>query len=225
MKLLAIDTSAALCSAALLDDDQLTQRSQLAPRRHAELILPMMDELLHEAGLVLAELDALAYGHGPGSFTGVRIAAAVTQGAAFGADLPVIGISTLAGLAQGVWRRQRAPRVLCALDARMGEVYWGAYAADDLGLMRGFGRDRVTAPTQVRLPDGGSWVGAGSGWAAYADLLGDAVGTMPRAPQMHCDAHDIAVLAADAYKEGSTCAAQDALPVYLRDRVAEPPRR
>jgi tRNA threonylcarbamoyladenosine biosynthesis protein TsaB len=115
--------------------------------------------------------------------------------------------------------------VLCALDARMGEVYWGAYAADDRGLMHGMGRDRLTAPAQVRLPDDDIWVGAGSGWSAYPDPLDEAVGALPRAPQQHCDAHDIAVLAAQAYREGRACEAQDALPVYLRDRVAEPPRR
>jgi len=184
----------------------------------------MMDALLREAGLRLADLDALAYGHGPGSFTGVRIAAAVAQGAAFGAGLPVVGVSTLAALAQGSWRSGQAAQVLCALDARMGEVYWGAYAVDAHGIMRPCGRDQVGPPQQVRLPAGGDWSGAGSGWEEYAGVLEDAVGVLPRLPQGHCEARDLAILAAAAHLEGAV-AAQDALPVYLRDRVAEPPRR
>ena len=221
MRLLAIDTSGPLCSAALLLDGDLTERVQLAPRRHAELILPMMDALLHEAGAALADLDALAYGHGPGSFTGVRIAAAVVQGAAFGAGLPVIGISTLAALAQGAWRLHGVRQVLCAQDARMGEVYWGAYQLDEHDIMRSWDRDRVGAPDRVQRPDGEEvWAGAGSGWQVHAELLAAAVGAVRPLPLEHCHARDVAALAA----EGGGVSAQNALPVYLRERVAEPPR-
>ena len=127
MRLLAIDTAEIACSAALLIDGEVVERFEIAPRRHSELILGMMQSLLDEAGLRLADMDALAFGRGPGSFTGLRIAAAVIQGSAWGADLPVVAVSNLRGVAQGVHREQGASKVLAGFDARMGEVYWGAF--------------------------------------------------------------------------------------------------
>ncbi len=152
MRILAIDTSGEACSAALLTETGLHQRLTLEPRRHADLILGLAEGLLKEADLKLRELDALAFGRGPGSFTGVRIAAAVVQGLAFGADLPVLPVSTLAGLAQGQHRRQGARKCLAALDARMGEVYWGRYILDNQGLMRLDGEEAVTTPDPGRAP-------------------------------------------------------------------------
>jgi len=227
MKLLAIDTSGPLCSAALLIDGQVTQRAELAPRRHAELILPMMDSLLEEAGLELTDLAALAYGQGPGSFTGVRIAAAVVQGAAFGADRSVVGVSTLAALAQGAWRVHDLRKVICAQDARMGEVYWGAYALDDHGIMRVCGAgDQLDAPDRLQLPDWeGGWVGVGSAWAVYRDALSAGLGSPEHIELEYCEARDVAVLAATTLMEQGGHPAEQALPVYLRDRVAERPRR
>lgn len=225
MKLLAIDTSGPLCSAALGVDDRLLQRSEWAPRRHAELILPMMDALLQEAGIGLGELDALAYGHGPGSFTGVRMAAAVAQGAAFGAGLPVIGVSTLAGLAQGAWRATGARQVLCAQDARMGEVYWGAYALDANGLMQPCVADALDAPQSMRLPFAGGWHVAGTAWEQYPDVIAALDPGLMRLAVEHCEAQDLAVLALDRVRRGEGRAPQEAQPVYLRERVAEPPRR
>ena len=221
MKLLAIDTSGAACSAALLHDDVLAQRLELAPRRHGELILSMMDALLTDAGLTPRDLDALAFGCGPGSFTGLRIAAAVVQGVAFGAALDVVGVSTLAALAQGCRRRDGADRVLCAFDARRGEVYWGAYSADESGLMRPLCDDRVCAPDAVWAPDDGEWCGVGSGWRVYRDALIDRLGAGVRLPDAdrECEARDIAMLAADAVERGAVLAPEQAVPVYLRNRV------
>ena len=152
MKLLAIDTSGDACSAALLLDGEIVQHAELAPRRHGELILPMMQGLLDQAGIALGALDALAFGRGPGSFTGVRIAAAVIQGAAFGAGLPVVPVSTLAALAQGQFRRGGQQRLLSALDARMNEVYWGGFTIGPDALATPCGAELVCPPGQAPLP-------------------------------------------------------------------------
>ena len=136
MKLLAIDTATEGCSAALVNDQQLLTRMEVQPRKHAELILPMLDELLSEAGLAISQLDALAFGRGPGAFTGVRIATGVIQGIAFGADLPVVPVSTLRALAQRAFQEYQHANVLTAFDARMDEVYWASYQLAENGLMR-----------------------------------------------------------------------------------------
>jgi tRNA threonylcarbamoyladenosine biosynthesis protein TsaB len=155
MRILAIDTSGEACSAALLTEKGLQQRLALEPRRHADLILGMVAALMEEADLRLRDLDALAFGRGPGSFTGVRIATAVVQGLAFGADLPVVPVSTLAGLAQGQHRRQGARQCLAALDARMGELYWGRYVLDSSGPDAPGGRGGRDDPGIRRLAGGG----------------------------------------------------------------------
>nr|VFK07335.1 MAG: tRNA threonylcarbamoyl adenosine modification protein YeaZ [Candidatus Kentron sp. FM] len=133
MKILAIDTATDACSVALHLDGDYREIHELAPRRHAEILLPRIRTLLSEAALSLRDLDALAFGRGPGAFTGVRIATGVIQGLAFGADLPVVPISSLHALAQGAWRERGEGNVLAAFDARMGEVYWGAYRLDAAG--------------------------------------------------------------------------------------------
>lgn len=221
VKLLAIDTTEQACSAAVLVDDALIERFQIAPRRHAELILPMMDELLHQTGLRLGALDAVAFARGPGAFTGLRIAASIAQGAAFGAGLPVVPVSSLQTLAAGCYRENRSRRVLAAFDARMHEVYWGAYEVDADGMMRPADAEIVSAPADVCCPPGDDWVGAGSGWLAYGPALAGRCGP-PRAvfPDQQPRAADVARLAARLLREGAAVAAQDALPVYLRDRVA-----
>ncbi len=219
--LLAIDTTEDACSAALLIDDALEERFEIAPRRHSELILPMMDALLAAAGLRLSDLDALAFGRGPGAFTGLRIAAAVAQGAAFGAGLPVVPVSSLQALAQGARRVHGADRVLAAFDARMGEVYWGAFAADADGVMRAALDESVCAPDKVPLPAPGAWHAAGSGWSAYPDALAARCGEpvlVDAAALVH--AQDVAALAARLFREGAAVPAEEALPVYLRNQVA-----
>jgi tRNA threonylcarbamoyladenosine biosynthesis protein TsaB len=221
LRLLAIDTTEDGCSAALLLGDAVRERFELAPRRHSELILPMMDGLLAEAGLRLADLDALAFARGPGAFTGVRIAAAVIQGVALGADLPVVPVSSLQALAEGARRMHGAQAVLSALDARMGEVYWGAYRLDATGLMRPQIDEVVCAPGAVPLAAGGDWHGAGSGWASYGEALAARCGApvaVHGAALVH--AQDVAVLAARLYGEGCAVRAEQAVPVYLRNEVA-----
>lgn len=224
MNLLALDTSGDACSAALAWNGTLTQRLELAPRRHGELILPMLEGLLADAGVRLADLDAIAFGRGPGSFTGVRIAVSVAQGAAFGAGLPTLPVSTLAALAQGGYRRSGRRRLLAALDARMGEVYWGAFEVGEDGIVRPQGAERVCAPDAVPLPQGDDWWGLGSGWSAYGDRLAERLGgrLAGTTPEAICEAGAIAVVAA-ALGRAALVAPERAQPVYLRDRVTDRP--
>ncbi len=222
MKLLAIETATEACSAALYLDGALSERYVLAPREHARLILPMVDELLREADLSPGALDAVAFGRGPGAFTGLRIAAGVAQGIAFGADLPVVAVSSLAALAQGLCRQRGAARVLAAVDARIGEVYWGIYEADAARLMVSRGEEQVILPGEVALPEGGGWHGAGSAWEVYGDILRARLsGRLAEIDAArHPRAHDVALLAAAAYRRGEAVSAELAAPVYLRDDVA-----
>ncbi|WP_456381077.1 tRNA (adenosine(37)-N6)-threonylcarbamoyltransferase complex dimerization subunit type 1 TsaB [Thiolapillus sp.] len=222
MKLLAIDTTEDNCSVALCVDDEMLWRFQIAPRRHSELILPMVDEVLAEAGLVVQHLDALAFSRGPGSFTGVRIATGVTQGIALGADLPVAPVSTLAALAQGAWRSHSATDVLSALDARMGEIYWARCKLQH-GVMMVDGEERVgKADLSIEQPGESCW-GVGSGWKVYSDLLLQSTGISSQhvlgGQGIH--ARDVASLGLAALLSGQTVAAEEALPVYIRDDVAK----
>ncbi|HUO82066.1 MAG TPA: tRNA (adenosine(37)-N6)-threonylcarbamoyltransferase complex dimerization subunit type 1 TsaB [Gammaproteobacteria bacterium] len=221
MKLLAIDTATDACSAALLIDRDLRERSVLAPREHARLILPMIESLLDEAGMALVALDALAFGRGPGSFTGLRIAAGIVQGLALGADLPVVAVSDLAALAQGAMRRHGWPAVLAALDARMGEVYWGGYVHDEAGWAVPATAEAVSPPQAVRAGRGPDWHGAGPGWAVHGPALAAALGReVPHDAGCLPQASDVARLAVRDFARGAAVAADEALPVYLRDRVA-----
>ena len=214
-KILALETATEGCSAALVIGDQVLERFEVAPRGHSQRILPMADELLAEAGLGVGQLDAIAFGRGPGAFTGVRIAVGVAQGIAFGAELPVLPVSTLAALAQGA----EADRVLAAIDARMDEVYWGAFQRNTDGLMLSCGEECVSAPGEVPVPDGDGWLGVGSGWQAHGDALaarlpvtGQVGDALPRAAA-------VALLGQAALAAGQAVDAEAALPVYLRDRV------
>ncbi|WP_295439137.1 tRNA (adenosine(37)-N6)-threonylcarbamoyltransferase complex dimerization subunit type 1 TsaB [uncultured Thiodictyon sp.] len=221
MKLLALDTSGEACSAALYLDGTSRQCLELAARRHGALILPMMQSLLDGAGIGLKALDAIAFGRGPGSFTGVRIAVAVAQGAAFGAGRPTVPVSTLAALAQGEFRRSGRRRLLAALDARMGEVYWGAYEVGVDGLAAARGAELVSAPGAVPVPAGEGWCGVGPGWERYCELLTRRVGAglAQVSSDGVCEARDIALLAAAQARAGQLVPAELARPVYLRDRV------
>lgn len=227
MKLLALDTATEACSAALTVDGQIHTRAVEAPREHGDRILAMLDELLAEAGIGVADLDALAYGRGPGAFTGVRIGVGVAQGIAFAHALPVVGVSTLAALAQGAHRRHGAERVVAAIDARMGEVYWGAFALDEAGLMQPVMDEAVASPDAVERPPGIGWHGVGSGWETYPEALAARMDAALAADLGRAlpDARDMLELGRAAYDRGEAVAAADALPVYLRDRVAAKPRQ
>ena len=221
MKILAIDTSTEACSVALAIDDNVNERFELVQQRHSECLLPMVQALLAEASLGLSQLDAIAFSRGPGSFTGLRIGAGVTQGLAFGADLPVVAISSLAALAQG----QNMQKILAAFDARMGQVYYGAYRRNAQGLVELWGTESVVAPDAVSLPmdSDSDWVGAGNGWDQYTEQL--LTGLKDRVktwlPQCYPHAKDIITLAKDSVARRDVIAPQAAIPVYVRDDVAK----
>lgn len=185
MKILALDTATEYCSAALLIDGNVRAREIEMERGHAERILPMIDDLLAEAHLRLRDLDAIAFGRGPGSFTGVRLAATVTQGLAFGADLGVVPISDLQAVAQRAFDLADAPppsRILVCNDARMHEVYWACFERGADGLAIPEGEEHVSKPSEVRLPR--SWptaLPAGRGFIAYAAALSAAVPSVTNA--------------------------------------------
>ena len=223
MKLLAIETATEACSAALLIDGAIQERFEVAPRRHGELILPMAEALLMEAGLQLSQLDALAFGRGPGSFTGVRMATGVIQGLAFAADLPVVPVSTLAALAQTVVDRSESSLIYAALDARMNEIYWGVYQPNAQGRVQLLGEEQVIPASSASAWDHKPGIGVGHGWRTYIGELTDAlegavstcyVDELPRAAA-------VAHLAQAAYEQGQMVSAEAALPVYLRDNVAK----
>ncbi|MCP5419733.1 MAG: tRNA (adenosine(37)-N6)-threonylcarbamoyltransferase complex dimerization subunit type 1 TsaB [Gammaproteobacteria bacterium] len=224
MKLLALDTATDACSAAVLVDDEVIERYELAPRRHAELILPMLDALLADAGLSIRQLDGLAFGRGPGAFTGLRIATGVAQGIAFAADLPIAPISTLAAMAHNACYERGVQQVAVALDARMSEIYWGAYMATTEGDMVLLDRERVCRPADAPPLTTGDWFGAGSGWTAYHDIL---VQRLPTVSdwwgECYPRAGDIALLASLVWQRGQMVPAEQALPIYLRDEVAHKP--
>lgn len=221
MKLLAFETATEGCSVAVWVDGDVRERFEIAPRRHAELALPWAGELLAGAGVAKAQLDAIAVGRGPGAFTGVRLAIAIAQGIALALDRPVVPVSTLAVLAAGA--PEGGPsRILAAIDARMGEVYSGAFErrGDDLVALS---KEGVCAPGAVVLPgDAGGWQGVGTGFAAGEGALQAHLGSrlagvdaaaLPRAA-------DVARLAAAAFERGEALPPERVEPAYLRDNVA-----
>ena len=218
MKLLAFETATEACSVALWVDGDVRERFELAPRRHAELSLPWAEALLAESGIAKSQLDAIAVGRGPGAFTGVRLAIALAQGIALALDRPVVPVSTLAALAM----RSAGERVLAAIDARMGEVYWGAFTRDGDD-MRATTPDSVGPATAVALPAGdGAWYGVGTGFAAVEGALPQHLGNKLAQVDATALPHaaDIATLAVAAVARGEAVPAERLEPAYLRDNVA-----
>lgn len=224
MKILAIDTATEACSAAIAVDGTVLARYDEPGRGHAERILPMIDELLAEAGLALAALDAIAFGRGPGGFTGVRIAAGVAQGLAFGAGLPVVPVSDLEALATRALKERAAAAALICMDARMSEVYWCAFERMPGSGVQALDRERVGPPASVSRESykrvHGRWLGAGTGFAAYPDLGlrlaveldGTAAALLPRA-------EEVAFIAQREFSAGRVVDPAQAMPVYVRDQV------
>lgn len=222
-RILALDTATEACSAALQNLQQIDARFEIAPRDHTQRILPLVQELLQAQQLDLTALDVLAFGRGPGSFTGVRIGIGIAQGLALGANLPMIGVSSLATMAQGAWRLTGATRVLAAIDARMGELYWAEYQRDENGEWLDAETEAVIKPesAQERIAAlSGEWTAVGTGWQAYPHLL-----TSPGAQLIASDvllpaAEDMLPLALSAWQRDEAVAVENAEPVYLRNEVA-----
>ncbi len=218
--LLALDTATEACSVALLHDGRVLSHYEVIPRLHAQRLLPMIQALLSEAGIKLSAVDALAFGRGPGAFTGVRIAVGVVQGLAFALERPVLPVSTLATIAQRAYREQGAEQVAVAIDARMDEVYWGCYRVEQ-GEMQLAGSEAVLPPEQVELPRAshGRWLGAGTGWG-----YGSRLAIQPDATDATVLPHaeDLLTLAGFAWQRGEAVEADQAQPIYLRDNVATP---
>lgn len=220
MKILAIETATEACSAALDIDDICTHRFAISPRRHTELILPMIDELLHEADIQTSNLDAIAFGQGPGAFTGVRVAIGVVQGLAFAHNTPVIPVSSLAALAQQFVNEH--DYVASAIDARMKEIYWGLYKKNKYGLMQEITEEKVCSASDISTPSEGDWFGAGTGWGTYLDDLknrfnGNLAGFKS---DVFPTAENILELAKPAYMNNEAIPVEEAMPVYLRNKVA-----
>lgn len=218
--LLALDTATEACSVALLHEGRVLSHYEVIPRLHAQRLLPMIQTLLAEAGIALTAVDALAFGRGPGAFTGVRIAVGVVQGLAFALERPVLPVSTLATIAQRAHREHGVEQVAVAIDARMDEVYWGCYRLQQ-GEMRLAGFETVLPPEQASLPrDGtGRWFGAGTGWN-YGERLAVKPAALDATLLPH--AEDLLLLASHAWQRGEAVVADQAQPVYLRDNVATP---
>lgn len=247
MKILALDTSSNACSAALLEGDQQTfsciERFEVAPRQHTQLILPMIDLVLAEAGYDIKQIDVLAFGRGPGAFTGVRVATGVVQAIAYGAGLPVAQISSLAAIAQGFYRNratqnQTAMKLLVANDARMDEVYFAAYELKN-AFMTLTGKESVVKPEQLtedilhslKLDD--SWTVVGNGWSVYSEAFQAKLAQCTIVMHDHNintesalpHARDIAYLALREAANNALVSAEQASPVYLRDNVAKKPKK
>jgi len=220
--MLAVETSTEACSAALYIDGEVNERFEIAPREHTKLILPMIDSLMAEAELKPQQLDALAFSRGPGSFTGVRISTGIIQGIALGADLAVVPVSTLAAMAQHYLKNSPSHCAFTAMDARMGEIFWGVYQKNQQGYAELIGEEAVTLAENVIYPQQ-QGVGIGSGWGEYPEQLSSCLGDLLQAVEVdHLPrASAIVDLGVLGFQNNQAVTVEKAMPVYLRDKVAK----
>jgi tRNA threonylcarbamoyladenosine biosynthesis protein TsaB len=213
IKILALETSADACSVALLSNKNIIDRYQVAPRQHAQLLLNMVQEVLAEAELNLTDLEAIAFGCGPGSFTGLRIACSAAQGLAFGSNLPVVAVSSLQALAQGAYEEEGLDQVLAGVDAKMQEIYFGIYKLAADNLMQPLQTDKLVKPEELIIPSESGWIGVGDAWQVYSQQFKTISYFYPKA-------RHVAKLARAAYAAGKAVTAESAQPVYLRSEKA-----
>ncbi len=219
VNILALDTATESCNVGIWMDGSMCERA-IPGRQHAEQLLQSIREIMAETGLALTQLDGIAFGRGPGMFTGLRIGAGITQGLAFALDVPVVPVSSLEALA----RACEGEYVLAAIDARMEQVYWCGFRREN-GNLRALTPEQVSTPSALRLGAGNHWIGCGSGWDRYADALTAALGA--RLQSWHAGhsprAGDIAAIAAGVLHAGGGLPPEEAVPVYVRDDVARKP--
>ena len=232
MNYLALDASTEACSVALQVNGKTFSRYELCPQSHSLYLLPMIDAVLHEAGIKLAELDGLIFGQGPGSFTGVRIGVGVAQGLAFSANLPVVGVSSLQAMAQLAYIKHGQKQVLAAIDARMSEVYNGYFVLDENNVMQAQKGEAVTPPEHLaqQLSDVvvAPFYAVGTGWDAYPEKLSEKSGEQLLALKINEGSPDILFPSAEAMlaigkvklEQGQGVSAEHAQPVYVRDTVS-----
>jgi tRNA threonylcarbamoyladenosine biosynthesis protein TsaB len=219
IKLLALDTSTEACSVALQVGTDILTLDEVCPQQHSKRVLPMVQQLLSQAGISLTQLDGIVFGRGPGSFTGVRIGVGVTQGLAFGADIPVYGVSTLAAMAQAAQRLHSATQVVAAIDARMAEVYIGSFSLQN-GLMQPGVAEIAIKPEDISgFGLNGEVYAVGTGWQTYAKALLHKQQAVIAADILYPSAQDMLTLALPALGAGQFIAAELAEPVYVRDDV------
>ncbi|MBL4608759.1 MAG: tRNA (adenosine(37)-N6)-threonylcarbamoyltransferase complex dimerization subunit type 1 TsaB [Pseudomonadales bacterium] len=223
--ILALECASDSCSVALLHHSNLLEKTSDSPKRHNELILPMVEELLAEAQLTIQDIDVYAFGCGPGSFTGIRIAASIVQGLAFSNSKPVIPVSSLASLAQSAYSTQLYSDVVTAVDARMGEIYWAHYRLGDKKTMELLGAEVLCSPSSTpRISESttiipGSVLAIGSGCLYQNDIAAANPEISHWAPDIMASAKDVIQLALVCYENGDVRAAHEAIPVYLREKV------
>lgn len=220
MNLLAIETAAETCSVALAVNGEVLERYQHAPRKHAELLLPWVEQLMAEAGIGFASIDAIAFSQGPGSFTSLRIGIGVAQGLAWASDRPVIPVSSLAATAQTA-AEDGVSRALVALDARMGEVFTGAFETKSDGIMIPVTAEKVCPPEDVQLPTGSGFQGIGVGFERYDALAALSGRLSGLRPEIWPRATSVITLARYWLSSNEPLSAEHAQPVYLRDNVAK----
>ncbi|HEX9853509.1 MAG TPA: tRNA (adenosine(37)-N6)-threonylcarbamoyltransferase complex dimerization subunit type 1 TsaB [Woeseiaceae bacterium] len=223
MRLLAIETSSEACSAALQDGEVITERYRVEPREHTRILLPMIRELLDERSLTARDLDAVVLGNGPGSFIGMRISASVAQGLCYGAALPLVPVSSLAAIAAEVMEREKADKVAVAQDARMNEVYFAAFAANDQGLPVAQASEAIVPVDRRDLLRDTGWTAAGGGWQRYPHLAAACSIAVTRSSAViHPRAAHVLRIGVAAWRAGQSIDAERLQPAYLRTKVAEP---
>lgn len=225
MRLLALDTSSIACSVAVCDGDRVVERHEEQAREHTRLLMPMINAVLAEAGLTIADLDAVALGNGPGSFIGMRIAAAVAQGIAHGAGIRIVPVSSLAVVAFEVLSTESVDDVFVAQDAHLNEVYLGAFGRDDNGLPVACFAERLQSQTPIDelLDDGRQRAAAGHGWQRYPALLEVNRHRFAHVSEiLYPKARYALPLARHAYEQGRAIEPRDVSPAYLRHQVATP---
>lgn len=218
INILALDTATEACSVALKWQGKIYSHFEKCPREHTQKILPMVEQVLNQANVSLNELDAIAFGQGPGSFTGVRIGVAAAQGLAFGAELPMVGVSTLAAMAQQAIDNSNVDRVVAAIDARMGEIYHAIFS-NHQGIATIEQTEQVIAPDELEIASEMSGVAVGTGWETYRDILSEKYPLVTQTDIALPRAYDMLKLANKLYADGQTTPAANAQPVYLRDKV------